>query len=139
MIHLALTAFLAAAGPDPGQAIQLAQQAEGPTAAPARPAVRRQRPRRRAITRAQPPIQPLPAPAAPAPVPQADLAPMPDRSIEPPRGPRTAEGPRLRPDLIDPRSLPDSRRQSVDDFNDRHDRFARNPAAGARLDIPFSY
>ena len=41
----------------------------------------------------------------------------------------------------EPRSLPDSRRQSGGNssYTERQDRLYREPAAGARLEIPFSY
>ena len=66
---------------------------------------------------------------------------MPNRSIEGPRAPVERQVTRLRPDLIEPRSLPDSRRQSGGNssYTERQDRLYRDPAAGARLEIPFSY
>ena len=66
---------------------------------------------------------------------------MPNRSIEGPRPPAERQVTRLRPDLIEPRSLPDSRRQSGGNssYTERQDRLYRDPAAGARLEIPFSY
>ncbi|MBP0494805.1 hypothetical protein [Roseomonas indoligenes] len=81
----------------------------------------------------------IPAPA-PAPAPQADIAPMPNRNIEAPRPPPAPETATIRPDLIEPRSLPDARTQSgTRGYTERQDRLYRDPAAGARLNIPFSY
>ncbi|MCR0982447.1 hypothetical protein [Roseomonas populi] len=141
---LALSALLLGAPPNgglPGAGIQLVQDAV-PEAAPA-PARRRQ-PRRRPARRR--PIAPpqeealtIPSPS-PAPTPRVDIAPMPNRSIEAPRAPTPPETATIRPDLIEPRALPDARTQSgTNNYTERQDRLFRDPAAGARLNIPFSY
>jgi hypothetical protein len=111
--------------------IQFVQETESKPAAPAR-----RPPRRAARRRAQPVPEPVPAPP-PAPPPRADIAPMPNRSLQAPTDPRTRETTRLRPDLIRPRDLPNG--QPDNEFTERQDRLFRDPAPGARLQIPFSY
>ena len=145
IVGLALSAFLIGAPalpPPAGAAIHLVQaQAEAGPAATS-PPVRRRPARRRAANRlTSPPIIESPASPAPVPAPQAEIAPMPNRSIEGPRAPAERQVTRLRPDLIEPRSLPDSRTQSGGNssYTERQDRLFRDPAAGARLEIPFSY
>ncbi|WP_376091540.1 hypothetical protein ACE7GA_21940 [Roseomonas sp. CCTCC AB2023176] len=132
MIVLGLLVALAGA---PERPVILAQEGAQPA-----PMARPVPPRRTPVRRRPPqPIAPLPAPT-PVPAPLArDLAPVPNRSIEGPRS--TAEAPRpvLRPDLIEPRDLPDQRSRGGGTFTDRQDRLFRDPAAGARLNIPFSY
>ncbi|HEY8613859.1 MAG TPA: hypothetical protein VIL69_21565 [Roseomonas sp.] len=139
---LALSAMLLGAAPmaDPGPArgaaILLVQDA------PAPPAATRTRPRRPARRRA-PRREPTPpvaeAPPLPPPAPQAEIAPMPNRSIEAPRAPFAPQTTQLRPDLIRPRNLPDSRVQSDNEYTRERDSLFREPAAGARMQIPFSY
>ncbi|MFC7736763.1 hypothetical protein ACFQX4_13095 [Roseomonas sp. GCM10028921] len=142
IVSLALSALLLGATPaGDGQAlgagaIHLVQDAPAPPVASA-PRVRRPAQRRAARRRAPPPV--VEAPPPPAPAPQADIAPMPNRSVEAPRPPPPRETARLRPDLIEPRNLPDSRVQSGNNYTERQDRLFRDPAAGARLEIPFSY
>ncbi|MBB5694033.1 hypothetical protein [Muricoccus pecuniae] len=141
---LALSALLLGATPAgdgqaPGAgAIHLVQDAPAPPVATT-PRSRRPAQRRAARRRAPPPVAEAPPPPPPAPAPQADIAPMPNRSVEAPRPPPTREAARLRPDLIEPRNLPDSRVQSGNNYTERQDRLFRDPAAGARLEIPFSY
>ncbi|MFC0384198.1 hypothetical protein [Muricoccus vinaceus] len=144
IVGLALSAFLFGAAPAEASPLLLAQAGEAPArampSAGTQPA-RRRPPRRRAVRRQPaPPVAEAPPPAPP-PVPQAEIAPMPNRSIEGPRPPAERQVTRLRPDLIEPRSLPDSRRQSGGNssYTERQDRLYRDPAAGARLEIPFSY
>jgi hypothetical protein len=153
---LALSALLLGATPAPdfglGPEVMLVQDAPAAAAAPApetaSPAVQvRPRPRRPARRRAQrprpaPPVAeaPLPDPSpSPAPAPQADIAPMPNRSLEAPRGPFAPQTTQVRPDLIRPRNLPDSRVQSDNEYTRERDSLFREPAAGARMQIPFSY
>jgi hypothetical protein len=63
---------------------------------------------------------------------------MPNRDLEPPRrlAPQTTQ---VRPDLIRPRNLPDSRVQPDNEYTRDRDSLFREPAAGARVQIPFSY
>lgn len=134
MIALGLVLALAGA-PDAPQAV-LVQEGTQPA-----PMARPVPPRRRPLPRRRPaqPILPLPAPT-PVPAPStADLAPVPNRAFEAPSGPRSVERPTLRPDLIEPRDLPDRAGRGGGAFTDRQDRLFRDPAAGARLNIPFSY
>jgi len=144
---LALSALLlgAAPGPDPS-GLHLVQATEAPPAAASPPAaaprqrVRRPAPRRaarRAVPNQQTEvIAPVPAPP---PAPQAEIAPMPNRDIEAPRGPIQRETTQLRPDLIRPRALPDARNQFDNEYARDRDNLYREPAAGARMNIPFSY
>ena len=147
IVGLALSALLLAAVPEAGTlapglgTLHHVQDGEAaPAPAPARP--RRRAPRRPGPRRFTTPpltaIQPLPGPA-PAPSPQVEVAPMPNRSLEAPRGPAARDAARLRPDLIEPRNLPDGRQQQGNNFTERQDRLFRDPAYGARLEIPFSY
>lgn len=135
----ALSALLLGGTPDlGGPGLLLVQQAEAPAAAA--PAARPRRPaRRRAARRPPPPVMELPPPPAPAPAPRADIAPMPDRSIEAPRTPYSPETTQVRPDLIRPRTLPDARSQFDNEYTRERDNLFREPAAGARMNIPFSY
>jgi hypothetical protein len=107
----------------------LAQQAA--ERANATPSPRRPAPRRR------PPPPPPPAPVA---TPRGDPAPVPDRDVEGPRRLETVRPtPRLDPALIDPaepRFGTDTDRNSL---QAREDRLLRQPAAGARLRLPFTY
>ena len=64
---------------------------------------------------------------------------MPNRSIEAPRGPAAPQTTQVRPDLIRPRTLPDARSQLDNDYTRERDNLFREPAAGARMNIPFSY
>jgi hypothetical protein len=136
----ALSALLLGATPSPGPAaapIQLVQSAEAP---PAATRSRPRRPARRTARRATPPpVIEAPPPPAPAPPPQAEIAPMPNRSIEAPRGPYAPDTAQIRPDLIRPRNLPDARVQSDNEYTRERDSLYREPAAGARMNIPFSY
>jgi len=91
--------------------------------------------RARAQRRARRPPPP-PSPPAPRAERQGEPAPVPNRDIEGPRPPERP-GPRLDPALIDP-DLP-----RVGAAADRYgpparaDRLLREPAAGARLRVPF--
>jgi len=141
---LALSALLLGTAPPEGAprpAFHLAQAGEAPAAAapaqrPRRPV--RRRPPRRAAPNPQTDEVIAPAPS-PAPAPQADVAPMPNRDIEAPRAPTPRETTQVRPDLIRPRSLPDARGQFESDYARERDSLFREPAAGARMNIPFSY
>lgn len=93
--------------------------------------------RRRLARRAEP----LPAPP-PAPPIRGEPAPVPNRDLEAPREPeaaRAALAPRINPALIDPAE------PRIGATTDRHspqareDRLLREPAAGARLSLPFAY
>ncbi|MBP0444052.1 hypothetical protein J8J14_04610 [Roseomonas sp. SSH11] len=139
---LALSALLLGAAPEApsSPAILLVQETEAPRPAAAPARRQQQRPaRRRSARRATPPAIQAPPPPPPTPAPRADIAPMPDRSIEAPRGPFEPETARLRPDLIRPRNLPDARVQSDNEYTRERDSLYREPAAGARMNIPFSY
>lgn len=109
-----------------GQA--MAQQGETPPAAAPRP---RRRPRRAA---------PEPPPAPPAPVSRGDPAPVPNHDLEAPRqatAPRTA--PQINPALIDPAEPQIGTSRDRASLQTREDRLLRQPAAGARLRLPFEY
>jgi len=137
---LALSALLLGppAVPETGETILQMAQAASET-----PASKRQRPARRtARRRAAPPqaeLPPPPPPAAPLPEQQADLAPMPNRSVEAPRQPFAPDTTRIRPEFIEPRRLPDTQGHSPNDYMTQRDSLFRDPAPGARLQIPFSY
>lgn len=135
MIVLSLVAVLAGA-PEPS--VLLVQDGTQP-APVARPVPRQRQPVRPRRRTAVQPIAPLPPPT-PVPAPStADLAPVPNRSLEAPRTPTAVARPELRPDLIRPRELPDTAMRGGGLYTDRQDRLYREPAAGARLNIPFSY
>ncbi|MBI0537638.1 hypothetical protein D9599_18935 [Roseomonas sp. KE2513] len=151
IVGLALSALLMGAPATQAPAARLVQldlapvpilvQAEPAQATPATPARRRPVRRRAARRDLAPPVVEAPTlPPRPA-TPQAEIAPMPNRSIVGPRAPIERQVTRLRPDLIEPRSLPDSRRQDGGNssYTEKQDRLFRDPAAGARLEIPFSY
>lgn len=94
---------------------------------------------RRDRSRAWPQGVPLPLPP-PAPPPTTnDLAPVPDRDILAPRRGEEDANARIDPALIDP----DEPRYGA--TSDRHgpqareDRLLRQPGAGARIRVPFSY
>jgi len=146
IVSLALSALLLGAEPggaltEGGPLLHRVQEAPAAEAAPAPAPARRRPARRRAARRAAPP----PVAEAPPPPPaasfrqEADIAPMPNRSLEAPRGPTLRDETTLRPDLIEPRNLPDGRVQPGNNYTERQDRLFRDPAAGARLNIPFSY
>lgn len=99
-------------------------------ATPARPVVRR---RRRA-----PAAQPVPPPAPVARY--GDPAPVPNHDMEAPRGlagPRSAA--QLAPVLIDPAEPQIGTARDRASLRAREDRLLRQPAAGARLRLPFEY
>ena len=135
MIVLSVLSLLSGA-PGPGPVlVQDGTTQAAPAPAARAPARRRPAPPRRRVA----PIQPLPTPEPAPAAPRADLAPMPNRGIEGPSGPRAAERPTLRPDLIEPRDTPDRQQRAGGAFTDRQDRLFRDPAPGARLQIPFTY
>jgi hypothetical protein len=138
---LALSALLLGTPVPPAGAagqtmLHLVQETEAVPERPRRP-VRRRAARRRAA----PPAAETPPPLPPAPpaAPRADIAPMPNRSLEAPRQPYTGDAVRIRPEFIEPRRLPDTRAQPGNDYTQRQDSLFRDPAPGARLQIPFSY
>lgn len=101
------------------------------SAAPDRPAARR-RARRRQEMIPPPPPPPIAARGEPAPVP--------NRDIEAPRRAVAGEGaPRLDPALIDPRGPRLGATTDPHGPQAREDRLLREPAAGARLLLPFGY
>ena len=75
---------------------------------------------------------------APPPVSRGDPAPVPNLDIEPPRGPRSTANPRLDPTLIDPAEPRFSATMDPHGPQAREDRLLRQPAAGARLRVPFT-
>lgn len=89
--------------------------------------------RRRRPRPAPPPENP-----APPPVSRGDPAPVPNLDIEPPRGPRSTANPRLDPALIDPAEPRFSATMDPHGPQAREDRLLRQPAAGARLRVPFT-
>ncbi|NKE16901.1 hypothetical protein [Neoroseomonas oryzicola] len=100
---------------------------------PTQPAAR---PRPRARRRAQPaPQAEAPAPPAPRDAP----APVPNRDLEGPRAPVARSSPRLNPALIDPNEPRFGATADPHSPQAREDRLLRNPGAGARLSVPFSY
>jgi hypothetical protein len=62
---------------------------------------------------------------------------MPNRNIEAPRS-TEIQRPTLRPDLIEPRRTPTGQTFQGDQYHRERDRLFDNPAAGARLMVPFS-
>jgi hypothetical protein len=69
--------------------------------------------------------------------PRPDLAPVPNRNLEPPRAAAPSESPSLSPSIIH-RPLPstDSARDGSRSYDEERLFF---PAPGARLTVPFSY
>lgn len=117
-----------------------AQEAEGAAPAPAptpatppSPPARPRRPPRRRTARPAPRPEPREEAAAPPP----DLAPVPNRSIEPPRGAVTAENPSFGPSIIH-RPLPNTSAAIEGAYSLNEERLF-NPAPGARLTVPFRY
>lgn len=100
--------------------------------APTQPPRSRRRPRRRA---APAPQAETPAPPAPRDAP----APVPNRDLEEPRAPLAGTSPRLNPALIDPNEPRYGATTDPHSPQAREDRLLRNPGAGARLSVPFSY
>ncbi len=123
-------ALLAAAALLAGRGVAAETTDERPTTTTAAP--RRRSRRDRSI--------PLPPPPPPPLTTRGDPAPVPDRDIEAPRRANAGESnPRLDPALIDPR---EPRYGATTDPNSpqaREDRLLRQPAAGARLRLPFGY
>jgi hypothetical protein len=116
-------------------ALLVASPAAGQQAEPARP-----RPRPRSFSTQLPdplgPPAPPPRPstsAAPAP----DLAPMPNRSLEPPRIARNDDLPSVSPSIIH-RRLP-GQGQAAEGSPHRNEERLFAPAPGARVRVPFSY
>lgn len=111
----------------------VAQQA-APPPAPAQPAARsRARPRRRAAP-------PPPPPEPPASVSRGDPAPVPNRDLEGPRQATTQRTtPQINPALIDPAEPQIGTSRDAASLQTREDRLLRQPAAGARLRLPFGY
>ena len=86
---------------------------------------------------------PLPPPEPPGPPglsSRGDPAPVPDRDLEDPQS-RTVQraAPQLNPALIDPDAPQTSTQRDASSLRTREDRFLRQPAAGARLRLPFTY
>lgn len=86
---------------------------------------------------------PLPPPEPPGPPglsSRGEPAPVPDRDLEDPQS-RTVQrvAPQLNPALIDPDAPQTSTQRDASSLRTREDRFLRQPAAGARLRLPFTY
>ncbi|GGJ03755.1 hypothetical protein [Neoroseomonas lacus] len=87
---------------------------------------------------------PLPPPAPP-PVPpdlasRGEPAPVPDRDMEDPQSRNVQRAtPQLNPALIDPDAPQTGTQRDTSSLRAREDRFLRQPAAGARLRLPFTY
>lgn len=90
----------------------------------------RRRPRRRQPTTA----------ATVSPPPRNDLAPVPNRDMEAPRrAEAAAQAPQIAPTLIDPAEPRFGATGDPFGPQAREDRLLRQPGAGARLRMPFSY
>ena len=126
-------AIMALAGPAMAQD-QAPEVAVTPTPAPApTPAARpRARPRRAAI--------PPPPPEPPPRVSRGDPAPVPNNDLEaPPQQSGQRATPQFNPALIDPASPQIGTSRDGASLQSREDRLLRQPAAGARLRLPFGY
>lgn len=86
------------------------------------------------------PLPPPEPPGLPGVNSRGDPAPVPDRELEDPQS-RTVQrvAPQLNPALIDPDAPQTSTQRDASSLRTREDRFLRQPAAGARLRLPFSY
>ena len=83
---------------------------------------------------------PLPPPEPPGLVSRGDPAPVPDRDLEDPQSRIVRQPtPRLTPALIDPAAPQTSTQRGTSSLPAREDRLLREPAAGARLRVPFTY
>ncbi len=81
-----------------------------------------------------------PPPPAPPPIPRDDPAPVPNRDLEAPRDSTANAGePRFGPVLIDPHTPRVGATSDPHSPQAREDRFLRQPGAGGRLTVPFSY
>jgi hypothetical protein len=98
-------------------------------AAPSRPATHRNDP------------LPLPPPAPPGfTTSRGDPAPVPDRDMVDPQSRIVRHPmPQLDPALIDPDAPQTSTQRDTSSLRAREDRLLREPAAGARLRVPFTY
>lgn len=98
--------------------------------------------RPRAPARRNDPL-PLPPPAPPGPpelASRGDPAPVPDRDMEDPQSRIVQRAtPQLNPALIDPDAPQTGTQRDTSSLRAREDRFLRQPAAGARLRLPFTY
>ncbi|MFN8983919.1 MAG: hypothetical protein ACK5X9_15565 [Alphaproteobacteria bacterium] len=72
-----------------------------------------------------------------APEPPGNLAPVPNRDIEAPRGLRDPQRASLSPTLINPEPAQPHLGQSGFAVQAQEDRLLRQPAPGARLNVPF--
>jgi hypothetical protein len=87
---------------------------------------------------------PLPLPPPPPPPPglasRGDPAPVPDRDLVDPQSRVIRQPtPQLNPALIDPDAPQTSTQRDTSSLRAREDRLLREPAAGARLRVPFTY
>jgi hypothetical protein len=94
-------------------------------------------PRGRAARRAEP--LPLPPPAPPALSSRGEPAPVPDHDVLPPSRPAAQASAQLNPALIDPAEPMIGTSRDRASLQAREDRLLRQPAAGARLRLPFGY
>uniref|UniRef100_UPI0018DF5038 hypothetical protein n=1 Tax=Roseomonas rosulenta TaxID=2748667 RepID=UPI0018DF5038 len=92
-------------------------------------------PVRRRTARRDPPAAPAPAETR-----RGDPAPVPNRDMEGPRRNEASRAsPRLDPALIDPAEPRFGTAVDRNSLQAREDRLLRQPAAGARLSLPFPY
>ncbi|MEO3472303.1 hypothetical protein AAFN86_10580 [Roseomonas sp. CAU 1739] len=114
------------------QAPEAATASAAPPATPSAPPRPRARPRRAAT--------PPPPPEPPPRISRGDPAPVPNNDLEAPAQRSAQRGaPQLNPALIDPASPQIGTSRDGASLQSREDRLLRQPAAGARLRLPFGY